>query len=151
MDFKIVEIFKRCVCIERVNNDKYETEEPVTILLNGEEKVTSNHNVITVGGLIPDNEYEISIKGGSDSQKFTTKHESMLLDVKDFGAVGDGVHPDSVAIQAAIMSCPKDGTVYVPAGNYYCTPIFLKSDMSFWIDDNAVIYGDTDRTHYDSK
>ncbi len=148
MNFKIIEIFKRCICIERVNSEKFETEDSVTVLINGEAALSSNRNVITVSGLLPDTEYEISIESGSQTEKFTTGHESMLLNVKDFGAVGDGVHPDSSAIQAAIMSCPKDGTVYIPAGKYYCTPIFLKSDMTFWIDDDAVIYGDTDRTHY---
>ena len=148
MDFHIIEIFKRSICIERENSDRFETWDTVTVLINGEEALTTNRNVITIGGLIPDTEYEIGIKGCEKKESFRTAKESMLLNVKDFGAVGDGVHPDSSAIQAAIMSCPKDGTVYVPAGKYYCTPIFLKSEITFWIDDDAVILGDTDRTHY---
>ncbi|MCR4617504.1 MAG: glycoside hydrolase family 28 protein [Lachnospiraceae bacterium] len=148
MDFKIIEIFTRCISIERINDDKFETAEAATVLINGKPAISSNLNVITVSGLTPDTEYEISLEGKSQVEKFTTGHESYILNVKDFGAVGDGVHPDANAIQAAIMTCPKDGCVYVPAGKYYCTPIFLKSDMTFWVDDKAVIYGDTDRTHY---
>ena len=35
--------------------------------------------------------------------------------VKDFGAKGDGVHLDSIPIQAAIMACPNEGTVFTNA------------------------------------
>ena len=148
MDFNIIEIFKRAVSIERINDDRYETADECTVLINGEKVLRTKLNVITIGDLDPDTEYEISLEGGEQKKSFKTLHESFLLNVKDFGAVGDGVHPDSSAIQAAVMSCPKDGTVYVPAGKYYCTPIFLKSDITFWIDEGAVIYGDTDRNHY---
>lgn len=41
------------------------------------------------------------------------------LNVMDYGAVGDGVHDDTAAFQAAINALPADGgTVTAPAGNY---------------------------------
>ncbi len=42
------------------------------------------------------------------------------INVKDFGAVGDGVHDDTAAIQAAINAIPLDsgGTVFFPIGHY---------------------------------
>jgi hypothetical protein len=44
------------------------------------------------------------------------------VSVLDFGAVGDGVANDTVAIQAAIDSCLASGaTMYVPAGKYRLT------------------------------
>ena len=39
------------------------------------------------------------------------------LSVKDFGALGDGVADDSVAIQAAVDAATKQGvTLHLPAG-----------------------------------
>ena len=44
---------------------------------------------------------------------------SAYVDVHKFGALGNGVHDDTAAIQAAIDSLPATGgTVFVPAGHY---------------------------------
>lgn len=46
-----------------------------------------------------------------------------FINVKDFGAVGDGVHDDSQAIQAAINAAQIDGGVmWFPPGTYYVNP-----------------------------
>ena len=42
-----------------------------------------------------------------------------VRNVRDYGALGNGVHDDTTAIQAAINSLPSDGgTVNIPAGRY---------------------------------
>jgi polygalacturonase len=41
------------------------------------------------------------------------------LNVRDFGATGDGTSDDTDAIQAAINALPDPGgTVYIPSGTY---------------------------------
>jgi len=60
--------------------------------------------------------------------------ESKLQDVasvKDFGAVGDGVTDDTVAIQAAIdaVSVAGGGTLFVPPGTYYVTNLAMKTGV----------------------
>src|SRR6478609_4947191 len=45
--------------------------------------------------------------------------KTATVDVRTMGALGDGVHDDTAAIQAAINSLPTDGgTVTIPAGHY---------------------------------
>ena len=150
MIFKVVRVFNRSVTIELESDKIFKQDESFEVYINGKKKLESDRNVVTVSGLLPDTEYEIKVvmAGAESAQKFTTKHESVLLDVTRFGAKGDGETPDTAAIQAAICACPKDGTVYLPEGTYYSTALFLKSDMTLWIDEGATLLGDTDRNHY---
>jgi polygalacturonase len=64
-----------------------------------------------------------------------------VLDVRNYGAFGDGVHDDTAAIQKAINSLPSTGgTVFVPAGTYLInavTSIKLRSLMHFQLDPEA--------------
>lgn len=42
-----------------------------------------------------------------------------FIDVRIYGATGDGTTDDTAAIQAAIAAAPQLGTIYLPNGNYY--------------------------------
>jgi len=44
-------------------------------------------------------------------------------DVRDFGAVGDGVADDSEALEAAAKATPRNGVLYLPAGTYRLTRV----------------------------
>ena len=50
-----------------------------------------------------------------------------VINVKDFGAVGDGVHDDTAALQAAwaAMGTPAAGTYYIPHGIYKISSTLL--------------------------
>jgi parallel beta-helix repeat protein len=50
-----------------------------------------------------------------------------MVNVKDFGAVGDGVADDTAAIQAALNTGSK--LVYFPAGTYLATSVSLPSNI----------------------
>ena len=150
MNFKVVEVFNRSVTIELESDKIFCQNEEYALFINGKETFRGNQNVATVAGLLPDTDYvlELEFAGEKTAQSFRTEKESFLLDVTKFGAKGDGVTSDTAAIQAAICACPKDGTVYLPKGVYYVSPIFLKSNMTLWLDEEAVLLGDTDRNHY---
>jgi hypothetical protein len=51
------------------------------------------------------------------------------VSVKDFGAVGDGVANDTVAIQAAVNATPSNGTLFFPPGTYRGYILLLRSDI----------------------
>ncbi|WP_183579729.1 glycoside hydrolase family 28 protein [Mucilaginibacter sp. X5P1] len=61
--------------------------------------------------------------------------------VKDYGAKGDGIALDSKAINNTIDAAAKagGGTVFLPAGNYLSGSIRLKSNISLYLDQGAVI------------
>ena len=54
-----------------------------------------------------------------------------VCNVKDFGAIGAKLKPDTIAFQKAIDSCSEagGGTVEVPRGWYLIGPIEIKSNV----------------------
>ena len=60
---------------------------------------------------------------GAIQQDIQTKLRRNLLDVMDFGAVGDGVTDDTLAFTSAITECQArgGGTILVPRGTYLGT------------------------------
>jgi polygalacturonase len=69
--------------------------------------------------------------------------EPAYFNVRNFGAVGDGVHLDSPAINRAIAAAVAagGGTVLVPAGTYLSGSIHLQSNLRLLIDSGATILG----------
>src|SRR5215813_3663132 len=62
------------------------------------------------------------------------------LDVKDFGAKGDGHSDDARAINAAIAAASAGGdTVEFPRGTYVSTSIHLRSSVTLLLDAGATI------------
>ena len=65
---------------------------------------------------------------------FDSQLAHIAIDVKSFGAKGDGITDDTQAIQDAINSLENGGVVLIPSGNYYIT-------NSIVIPSNTVIKG----------
>lgn len=108
----------------------------------------SNRNVASVLGLQPATTYDVKIRyEGKETENFcvTTEDEYVTLNVRNFGAKGDGQNNDTVCIQCAINACPKGGRVYVPASIYKIYPLFLKSDLVLDLAKDAVLSAYTDR------
>ena len=64
-----------------------------------------------------------------------------VLDVRSYGARGDGQTLDTPAINHAIEAAAErgGGTVYFAAGQYLCYSIHLKSNVALYLDQGAVI------------
>lgn len=68
--------------------------------------------------------------------------------IESYGAVGDGRTLNTRAIQAAIDDCGAGGRVVVPAGCFVTGALFLKSDMTLYLEEGAVLLGSADPGDY---
>jgi polygalacturonase len=78
------------------------------------------------------------------------KTSKLSLNVRDFGAVGDGKTKDTTAIQQTIDRCNVlgGGVVIVPDGNYLTGAIQLRSNVTLHLEPNATIVGSPELTDY---
>lgn len=129
----------------------YHTTKPYALLLNGKPWGMTETVITSIYGLWPDTDYLLQVMDGDmlvAEETFHTEMESFTLDVRRFGAVGDGVHDDTPAIQAAINCCPHHGRVLIPAGQYRVLPIFLKSHIRLEVAQGATLQLETDRSKF---
>lgn len=148
LKFSVLFLTSRKAMIEVEDFGIWNTNEPYEIWLNGEKYMESDRATQTIKNLKPDTDYEIQIKSKNDSSEITvihTDYEFVTLDVKRFQAVGDGIHDDTAAIQAAIMACPAQSRVWIPKGIYKVSSLFLKSNICIDLDDETVLSGTIDR------
>jgi len=75
---------------------------------------------------------------------------SAVFNVKEYGAIGDGITIDTEAFNKAIVACAEagGGTVLVPAGTYLTGTIHLKSNVTLLLEKDSVIKGVTDLNAY---
>ena len=129
----------------------YEAREKHTLYLDGEEWGEEYRSVTSLFGLEPDTDYTLESRtdrGATESITFRTPKEVCTLNVRDFGAKGDGETEDTAMLQAAILCCPAGGRVLIPAGDYVTGPLFLKSHMTLEISDGAALRLLTDRRRF---
>jgi polygalacturonase len=74
----------------------------------------------------------------------------LLLNVRDFGATGDGKTKDTLAIQQAIDRCwvLGGGEVIVPSGDYFTGAIALRSNTILRLEKDAILTGTPDFEDY---
>ena len=129
----------------------YQAGEKRFLFLDGEELGEEYRSVTSLFDLEPDTEYCLEARtddGNTERITFRTKRETCTLDVRDFGAKGDGETDDTAMLQAAILSCPDGGRVLVPPGDYVTGPLFLKSRMTLEIAGGAALRLLTDRNRF---
>ena len=151
MKFKVIYQSARKAVIELIGQGYYETEKSYEVYVNNELYTTSNRTVLSIHNLLPETTYEIYVKNDTEKSEvvtITTSYEFVTLNVRDFGAKGDGIQDDTTFIQCAINACPKDSRVLIPAGIYKISTLFLKSDLKLEIAKGAVLSAFTDRSKF---
>ncbi len=152
MKLDIVYLNTRSVTLEILDESIYNSYLEYDLFVNEILHSRNNDkNVISIYDLLPDTKYNVKVVF-TDSKELTTNFvthkEFVTLNVKKIGAKGDGVSNDTNFIQATINACPKDGRVYIPGGNYYTGPIFLKDNITIELAEDARLVGDTNRNNY---
>lgn len=136
----------RSATFELSGTSAYYHREPYEICLDGQVLGRDVRNVFSLFSLEPGREYTVSAAG--ESLRFSTEEEIFRINVRDFRALGDGVHDDTPAFTAAIACLPVGGTLFVPAGTYRVGPLFLKSHMTLYLNRGATLLGKPDREDY---
>lgn len=148
---RIQNVTARSGSFEIINEKCYFSGKKISIYLNEEFVREEERNSFSLHNLTPEMEYLLELKEGEETlvkECFKTLKESIRLNVKKFGAAGDGNKDDTLAIQTAIAACPKNGTVYLGKGIYKINSIFLKSDMTLEIGAGALLQGSGEIENY---
>ena len=77
----------------------------------------------------------------------------LLFSVVDYGAIGDGRHYDTAAIQEAIDACHSAGGGHVrfPPGTYLTATVYIKSGVYLVVEEGAKILGGTKLEDYPAE
>ncbi|GAA4728770.1 glycoside hydrolase family 28 protein [Flavisolibacter ginsenosidimutans] len=127
------------------------------VSLNGKAVAFTSKTNYTLAQLQPNTTYTVGVRvkqSGSSNEKenvtlrFKTAAKGKVYNILDYGAKADSAFKNTKAIQAAIDACTDGGTVYIPKGSFVSGALFLKSNMTLYIEKDAVLKGSTDVQDY---
>ncbi len=151
MELKLIYKNARCAVIELADGGRYNTKESWKLYLNQEQVMVTDKVITSLYGLKPDTQYHIMAESESGERAmayFSTDYEFVTLNVRDFGAKGDGESDDTLFIQAAVMACPAKSRVLIPKGVYRIVSLFLKDNVNIELEKGAVLSAFTDREKF---
>ena len=93
--------------------------------------ISKAYDIKLVGGLTSDADMTVSSAGNflfgiTDA---AARFNELIVNVKDFGAKGDGTTEDTASIKRAVAMTPSGSVLYFPEGTYVVDDISLKSNM----------------------
>lgn len=124
------------------------------ILLNGKTAGIATKTNYTLNNLSPDTKYKVTIRVKGPAGKkantleFKTAAKGKIYNIRDYGAKDDPAVSNTRAIQAAIDACTEGGTVVIPKGTFTSGALFLKSNMTLYLEKDALLKGSPDLNDY---
>lgn len=127
------------------------------IILNNKSYGFTNKTNYTINQLLPGIKYTVTVHLKKDKDhrreywyilKFKTPAKGKIYNILDYGAKDDTALNNTAAIQKAIDACTKGGTVLIPKGTYVSGALYLKSNMTLFIEKGAVLKGAVDVEDY---
>jgi len=127
------------------------------ISLNGVKYTSTTKTNCTVTGLLPGKWYTIALRVQQDKDldiakvntvRFKTAGKGRVFNILNYGAKNDSLTKSTAAIQAAIDACSEGGTVVIPKGIFVAGALFLKSNMTLYLEPGAVLKGSIDTADY---
>lgn len=122
------------------------------VLLNDKVVAATTKTNYTFTNLSASTSYVVKVRVKGDKNKdskllnvvqFKTAAKGKIYNILDFGAKNGSNVVNTKAIQSAIDACIEGGTVYIPKGNFISGALFLKSNMTLYIEKGAVLKGST--------
>ncbi|MBB5441194.1 polygalacturonase [Pedobacter sp. AK017] len=129
-----------------------------TIFVNGKKVVKSSITNSKLKDLKPLTVYTVRVTGKnrqgrtittSNLLKFTTRKKGKIINILNYGAKAGGLTLNTAAIQNAVNACEDGGIVYVPAGDFKTGALFLKSNMTLYIEKGGRLKGSIDPKDYE--
>lgn len=127
------------------------------VCLNGNDYEKVKRGDCTIEDLESGRRYEVivfaltkagDIVGESERLNVSTRENGGAINIKDFGAIGDGKTLNTQAIQSAVDVCAENGIVVIPVGVFVSGAIYLKSSMTLRLEEGAVLLGSENPDDY---
>ncbi len=134
--------------IELLSDRSYREDEDFEIYLNGTCMGSYRKHVLSFFDLESGASYQGEVhtaQGAVHRFSFTVPCPTYVLDVRDFGALGDGQAHDGAAINMALYCAQPGSVVYIPKGRYRVDSILLRSAVSIYLAAGAELIQDCER------
>ena len=125
--------------VSELKNDKnYVTQNELNPQLQQKSDINHTHKYEEITGVpsIP------SIEGLASKEYVNKKIDEMIINIKDYGATGNGTHDDTNAFKAAMTYIDRigGGKVVIPTGTYLISEmLYLPSNLTIECHEKAII------------
>ena len=115
MELKLVMNTARSAVVEICDGGRYYTKKSYSVRVNGEEWKKAEKTILSLNGLVPGANQLVEVYDGEKKEgelSFTTDTEFVTLNVKQFGAKGDGEQDDtSFILPGKQQSADSEGSI----------------------------------------